>query len=217
MAPRAVIFDFDGVLVDSERYWQIEEDSFFRGLLKGWDGAHHPDIVGLSVDGSFRYFQRTYGIAISLDAYKAAYADIAERVYAQCSVLPGIPALLQNLVDAAIPLAIASSAPKRQIEQVTGRCKMRQHFHCIVSAEDLPPDEGKPKPTVYLTAADQLGMPAQKCIAVEDARNGVLSAKAAGMKCIGIRNGVNDAQDLSQADLLIESFPGLTIEDIQRL
>ncbi|MEI8230497.1 MAG: HAD-IA family hydrolase [Candidatus Peregrinibacteria bacterium] len=217
MPPRAVIFDFDGVIVDSERYWQTEEQSFFKKILTGWDGSHHHDIVGLSVEGSYRYFKDAFAIELTLPEYLENYARIADRVYAQCQLLPGVETFLKILEEAKLPLAIASSARRKRIEHIIDKFELRKYFQVIVSAEDLPPDAGKPKPTIYLTAASLLGIKPEECVAIEDAKNGVLSAKSAGMKCIGLRNGVNEEQDLSAADVVIREFAEMDAEIFKKL
>lgn len=217
MSLAAVIFDFDGVLVDSERYWQKEEQSFFKTILNGWNGSHHADIVGLSVEGSYRYFQQTYGLTISLQEYRENYARIADRVYAQCALIPGVETFLQELSKEQMPMAIASSARRRLIESTLSKFHLRHYFLILVSAEDLPENAGKPNPSIYLITAKLLGIPPEQCVAIEDAKNGVQSAKAAGMKCIALRNGVNDEQDLAAADSEIRSFQEINAEKIRQL
>lgn len=206
MPLRAVIFDFDGVLVDSEKYWKIEEESFFHEILRGWDGMPHSEIVGLSVEGSYRFFQRTYGLTLPLQEFIDQYGIIADRVYAECAPLPDAEALLQNLSQAGLAMAIASSARRKRIEKTLAKFNLGHYFPILVSAEDLPENAGKPDPTIYRVAAQLLGIAPEECVAIEDAENGVRSAKAAGMKCIALRNGENDTQNLSEADREISTL-----------
>ena len=138
-------------------------------------------------------------------------------MYAQCQLLPGVEAFLKVLTEAKFPLAIASSARRKRIEHILAKFDLKKYFQVIVSAEDLPPDAGKPKPTIYLTAANLLGIAPGECVAIEDAKNGVLSATSARMKCIGLRNGINEEQDLSGADVVIREFAEMTTDRIEEL
>ena len=85
------------------------------------------------------------------------------------------------------------------------RFSLRESFKIVVSADELA-GEGKPSPAIYLHTAKRLGIRPDRCIAIEDSKNGVLSAKKAEMFCIGFRNGFNDEQDLSNADMIIRHF-----------
>lgn len=96
------------------------------------------------------------------------------------------------------------------------RFGLRDAFKAVVSADELD-GEGKPSPVIYLRTAQRLDVDPRQCIAVEDSKNGALSAKSAGMYCIGFRNGFNEEQDLSRADMIIHRFSELAGQQLQRL
>jgi HAD superfamily hydrolase (TIGR01509 family) len=121
------------------------------------------------------------------------------------SLLEGCAALLYALNSKNIPVALASSSPTSWINIMLDRFSLRDSFKVVVSADELV-GQGKPSPAIYLLTATRLGVSSDRCIAIEDSKNGVLSAKNAGMFCIGFRNGFNEEQDLSRADIIIHHF-----------
>lgn len=217
MPLQAIIFDFDGVIVDSERYWRKEEETFFESVIPNWKEADHHKIVGMTMAGSYEFIKQDYEITISLEDFLEKYKNIARRVYEQCSLVDGVRDLLEKLHAENIPLAVASSAPGKCVKNILDNFKLTSFFQTIVTAEDIGQDEGKPKPTIYLLAAANLGMEPPSCIAIEDATNGILAAKNAGMQCIGVDFPESTPQDLSQADFIITSFDELDIKRLEEL
>lgn len=214
MYPAAIIFDFDGVIVDSERYWRSEEKEFFKSVIPNWNDADHHKIVGMTIVGSYELFKQEYEIGISKEDYLEEYKDIARRVYEQCALIKGVTDLLRQLKDNGIPLAVASSAPGEWVKLILKNLGIIDSFKTIVTAEDIGESEGKPRPTIYLLAAEKLGVDPNTCIAIEDATNGVLSAKNAGMQCIGVNFPDSTEQDLSKADFVITDFSELSMEKL---
>lgn len=214
MMPKAVIFDFDGVIVDSERYWRLEEKEFFRSVIPGWKDGDHRKIVGMTMAGSYELLKKHHGISVSLEEYLANYKDIAWRVYQRCSLTDGATKLLMRLRENNIPLAVASSAPGEWVKHILKKQNIIDLFRVIVTAENIGENEGKPKPMIYLLAARELGEDPRECIAIEDATNGITAAKSAGMKCIAVDFPESTVQDLSQADLIITDFDDLSIEKL---
>jgi HAD superfamily hydrolase (TIGR01509 family) len=131
------------------------------------------------------------------------------------SPIEGIKELLVQLKNHAIPVGIASSSPKIFIEEVLKKFDLVDYFMCIVSGEEVP--RGKPAPDVYIEAAKQLGINVEKCVVIEDSRNGVISAKNARMKCIGYKNINSGNQNLSQADIIVNSIKDINIQNIIHL
>jgi HAD superfamily hydrolase (TIGR01509 family) len=213
----AFIFDMDGVIVDSELHWKSLEGFFLKSLVPTWGSADQGRIIGLSVHDLYRLLRDEYGLTDSkaqfLELYHAMAADIYGR---KASLLGGFTELLAALNRGGIPIALASSSPRSWIDIVLGRFDLRGAFRAVVSAAELQ-GRGKPAPDIYLLTARKLGVPPHGCIVVEDSENGVLSAKSAGMYCIGLRNGFNDDQDLSKADLLIGSLTELHLPRLKRL
>ncbi|HKP53195.1 MAG TPA: HAD-IA family hydrolase [Chloroflexia bacterium] len=210
-ATRAVIFDMDGVIVDSELHWKSLEGFFLQSLVQGWDAEAQSKIIGISVHDLYKMLVEQYGLAKSKDEFLALYYDMAREIYEQrASLLPGFLDLLRALREAGVPLALASSSPMSWIDMVLDRFGLREEFRVAVSADELE-GPGKPSPAIYLLTARKLGVPPERCVVIEDSTHGVLSAKRAGMYCIGFQNGFNDEQDLSVADVLVQGFPTLPL------
>lgn len=180
----AVVFDVDGVLIDSEPVWERVR----RGLVAD-QGGRWPDdaqdrMMGMSTAEWSRYISEDFGVAL-------APGQVAERVVAAMTAeyrehLPLLPGAVEAVraLSGRWRLAVASSAPKSLIEAVLDASGLRACFAAAVSSEEV--DRGKPFPDVYLEAAARLGVPPQRCAAVEDSSNGLRSAAAAGLTVIAV-------------------------------
>jgi HAD superfamily hydrolase (TIGR01509 family) len=214
---KAVIFDMDGVIVDSERHWKMLEGFFLRSLVPAWGEADQGRIIGLSVHDLYRMLVSEYGVTETQERFMALYFEMAQQIYAEkVSLLPGFRDLLARLLERDVPLGLASSSPLPWIDIVLDRFYLHPYLPLVVSADELQ-GQGKPLPAIYLLTAQRLGVEPERCIVIEDSLNGVLSAKSAGMYCIGLRNGFNDEQDLSAADIIINSFDELDAQTLDRL
>ena len=202
----AVIFDMDGVIVDSEIHWKTTEGYFLQSLIPTWSMNDQDRIIGLGVHDVYTILVNTYHLQQSKAQFLAIYQEMANEIYGQkVSLIEGFTELLSTLNNNNIPVALASSSPASWIDVMLQRFSLRESFKVVVSADELA-GEGKPSPAIYLYTAKRLGIKPAKCIAIEDSKNGVLSAKRAEMFCIGFRNGFNDEQDLSSADMIIRRF-----------
>jgi len=205
----AVIFDMDGVIVDSEIHWKTTEGYFLQSLIPTWSMNDQDRIIGLGVHDVYTILVNTYHLQQSKAQFLAIYQEMANEIYGQkVSLIEGFTELLSTLNNNNIPVALASSSPASWIDVMLQRFSLRESFKVVVSADELA-GEGKPSPAIYLYTAKRLGIKPAKCIAIEDSKNGVLSAKRAEMFCIGFRNGFNDEQDLSGADMIIRRFAEL--------
>jgi len=205
----AVIFDMDGVIVDSEIHWKTTEGYFLQSLIPTWSMNDQDRIIGLGVHDVYMILVNTYHLQQSKAQFLAIYQEMANEIYGQkVSLIEGFTELLSTLNNNNIPVALASSSPASWIDVMLQRFSLRESFKVVVSADELA-GEGKPSPAIYLHTAKRLGIKPDKCIAIEDSKNGVLSAKRAEMFCIGFRNGFNDEQDLSSADMIIRRFAEL--------
>jgi HAD superfamily hydrolase (TIGR01509 family) len=213
----AVIFDMDGVIVDSEVHWKTTEGFFLQSLVPAWNTNDQDKIIGLAVHDVYQMLVDTYQLQKTKAQFLALYQDMANEIYGQkVSLIEGFPELLSDLNKHNIPVALASSSPKTWIDIVLHRFNLLNYFKVVVSADELE-GNGKPSPAIYLLTAKRLGVSPDRCIAIEDSKNGVLSAKNAGMFCIGLRNGFNDEQDLSRADMVIQRFGELDLQTLRRL
>jgi len=210
---RAVIFDMDGVIVDSERQWVQSETSFLKQAIPGWNHADFNKITGMGVKDLYTFLREEYEFPYSFDEFWERNETAGVRVYeTMVSLIPGFLELAHDL-KGLVQIGLASSSPRRWIEIVLNRFELETLFDSVVSADDVN-GVGKPAPDIYLYAADQLKCKPGRCVAIEDSRNGALSAKSAGFRVIGFRNGFNHEQDLSMSDCILEGFEGRRADDI---
>ena len=123
--------------------------------------------------------------------------------------IEGVDILIKDLYIKGIKVALASSSPRNHIEAIIKKFNLTDYFHAMVCGEDVK--EGKPSPDIFLHTAKIINTLPKECIVIEDSYNGVLSAKAANMKCIGFRNLNSGNQDLSKADMIVTSLKDINI------
>lgn len=212
-----IIFDMDGVLVDSEKHWAIAETAFLATRIAAPHDEYHSDIVGMSISEIYDHLKSRYNIEMEKMEFLDAYDDMAVDIYNKSSnLLPNVMDFLVLLRNEDYTLALASSSPRFWVSMAVERFELEPFFKVTISASDIK-CKGKPAPDIYLYTAKQLAKKPRNCLAIEDSRNGVVSAKRAGMKCIGLRNGFNEEQDLSRADLVVDNFQQLTLNIITQL
>lgn len=213
MNKNTVIFDMDGVLVDSEIHWKQIQSEFLRGLIPTWSEQDQIQLIGLSAHDVYKRLVDVYQIKLTVEQYFDYYKSISHEIYGvRSALLPGVKEVLNNLAD--YNLGLASSSPHAWINIVLDRFELRKYFKSIVSADDVG-GVGKPDPRVYKYALSQLG--AENAVAVEDSEKGVQSAISAGLKCIAIRNGFNDHQDLSLAHQIVYSLLEINRDCLDRI
>ena len=206
---KAVIFDMDGVIVDSEKQWQVAEGPFFKRLIRTWTDHDHQQIVGLGVVELYHWLVEKHGINQSKEEFLAECHVLAEDVYGRkSSFTDGINAFLRRLEKRGTKVGLASSSPRNWIDIVLKRFDLEREFAAVASGDETP-GRTKPEPDLYLLCAKRLGVEPKDCVAIEDSVPGVRAAKAAGMRCAAFRNGHNDALDLSAADFEFTDFARL--------
>lgn len=199
---RGVLFDMDGVLVDSESYWvPLEEEQIFPWAVA--DGADRPaasEITGMNVRDVFEYLDDRYDLVVDEDEFVDRYDAVAREIYTErVALLEDAHDLLRALRDRDDRVGLVSSSPHRWIAMVLDRFDLT--FDAVVSAEDV--DRGKPHPDVYRSAARRVDRPPEDCVAVEDSEHGIAAATAAGMTCVGYADGETDL-DRSAADAVAD-------------
>jgi HAD superfamily hydrolase (TIGR01509 family) len=201
----------DGVIVDSELHWKSLEGYFLQSLVQGWSAEAQSKIIGLSLEALYTMLVDEYKLDKPKAEFFALYNEMAREIYEhRASLLPGFSELLGELQESKVALALASSSPMAWINMVLDRFDLRGKFSIVVSADELG-GEGKPSPAIYLLTAQWLGVAPERCAVIEDSKNGVISAKRAGMYCVGLENGFNEEQDLSAADVLVQGFSTLPV------
>ena len=209
MSVAAVVFDLDGVLVDSEQLW----DRARRELVEERGGVWHEDatraMMGMSSPEWSRYLHDELQVDLEPAEISAAVVAKLEQLYReQLPLLPGARAAVLALAQR-WPLGLASSANREVIDLVLELAELEDSFAATVSSEEVP--RGKPAPDVYLEAARRLGVAPTDCAAVEDSTNGLRAAAAAGMRIIALPNRTfPPAEDALQlADVVIGSLDEL--------
>jgi HAD superfamily hydrolase (TIGR01509 family) len=213
----AVIFDLDGVLIDSESVWNAARAE----LVTQHGGRWRPDaqraMMGMSSLEWSAYMHDTLGVAMPAEEISAAVVGRLRRLYREH--LPLIPSARETVVRLARvrPLALASSANRAIIDLVLELAAMNTWFAVTVSSEEVP--RGKPAPDVYLEAARRIDVPPERCAAVEDSSNGLRSAAAAGMTVIAVPNREFPpaGEALALAAKVLDSIEQLSPELIERL
>ena len=211
---RAILLDMDGVLIDSERHWHSIEGAWLRTVIPGWNDTHQKDCVGLSMSGLHVLLRDKHNLSMEFPDFRSAYMDLAECIYREkADLMPRCQEFLESSRDAGMKLAVVSSSPKDWIQIMVRRFGIADYFSYLISADDVG-GVGKPDPAVYLHAANKVEESPANCIAIEDSENGILSARRAGMHCVGFRNGLNDAQRLDLAHHIIHGFSAEAVESI---
>jgi beta-phosphoglucomutase len=214
----AVVFDFDGVLVDSEplhlRAYQEVLEPLGTSLPRE---EYYSRYLGFDDDGVFRSVAESRNWTLDDNQIKALIAEkgtVFDGLLAQGEVLyPGVAQCVGSLA-AHWPLGIASGSMRHEIETMLRGRSLDRFFRFIVASGDTP--VGKPAPDPYARAASLHGVPPEQCVAIEDSRWGIESAKAAGLWCIGITN-TYPVSELMDADAIITSLAELTPNLIRTL
>ena len=214
---KAVIFDMDGVIIDSEPiHFEVDMQTMREfGVNISKDELNK--YVGTTNEYMLNDLINKYKIQRSLKEILEYKMELTIRRIKETKInaISGIPELLISLKHNNIKTAIGSSSPKELIITVIEKFQLGKYFDCIVSGDEVK--EGKPKPDIYLEVSKRIGVNPEECIVIEDSRNGVLAAKNAGMKCFGFRNVNSGNQDLSKADIIVDSIRNIDIEIIKVL
>jgi beta-phosphoglucomutase family hydrolase len=212
---RAVIWDMDGVIVDTGPYhyrsWQYTFQK--RGVNFTEEDFRH--IFGQRNDTIIRNFLGRDLTQKELDIIAKEKEDyFRESVKQNLKPFPGVIDLLKVLQENGIASAIASSAPMENIRLILSGLGIEGYFQAIVFGREV--DEGKPSPKGFLLAAQKLGAEPQNCIVIEDAVAGVTAAKKAEMQCIAVTN-THPIASLFEADLVVDSLEKVNIQEIERM
>lgn len=208
----ALIFDMDGVLVDSEQYWHHEQEKLLADAVEE-DTVTPEDIQGMNPADQYDHLNKEYTVVMSKQRFLEYYHDHAATVYQEkAALLDGARDLLDDVRDHDVRTAIASSSFRTWVEMVADRFDLTPLFDAIVSADSID-GRSKPAPDIYLHAADELGVDPADCVVVEDSEHGVTAAKEAGMTCIGYHPGDSD-HTLDAADTVVDS-PAALREAVQ--
>jgi HAD superfamily hydrolase (TIGR01509 family) len=211
----AVIFDLDGVILDSEEVWDEVREGLARERGGRWHEGAQADMMGMSSREWSVYMHEQIGLP---EPPEEISREVVRRMLDRYRrVLPLIPGAVEAVerLAARWPLGLASSSNRELIEAALEGSGLARHFRVTVSSEEVA--RGKPAPDVYLEAARRLEFEPEHCAAVEDSHNGIRSAKAAGMRVIAIPNRrFPPGEDaLEEADVVLDSIAQLTPEVVE--
>ena len=196
----ALIFDMDGVLVNSEKIWAGLEMEFLKQFVPQIPTEYNSKVIGKSLKDIYNMLLKDFPkiFLIEKSEFITEYEKFGlEKIYPKTQLLPKMYEFLEKM-SKKLPLALASSAQDSWVKTVVDTHQIRQFFKVIVCSKDVK--EAKPNPEIFLLAAQKLNIKPEKCTVLEDSNNGVIAGKKAGMTVFGIRNGYNDEQNLSKAD-----------------
>ncbi|MCU4971881.1 HAD family phosphatase [Halobacteria archaeon AArc-m2/3/4] len=204
MTDTAVLFDMDGVIVDSEDYWvDLEREELLPEVVPHAD-VSVAEITGMNYREIYDYLEAEYGTAVSREEFLDLFETAARDLYTErVALLEGFHDLLAELEDRDVPVAIVSSSPHDWIGIVCERFDLEGAFDAIVSAEGID-GPGKPEPHIYEHAAGEIGAPVTDCVAIEDSQHGLESAAAAGSTVVAYRIDAHTDLDFTPADVVVD-------------
>ena len=209
MKIEAVVFDLDGVILDTEELWDEVREGLARDRGGRWSERAQADMMGMSSPEWSRYMHEVVGLSdppeeINREVVRRMLDRYAERL----PLIDGAAAAVER-VAARWPLGLASSSNRELIERALEVSGLAPYFAATVSSEEVP--RGKPAPDVYLEAARRLRVAPERCAAIEDSANGIRSARAAGMRVVAIPNPTYPPgrEALGLADVVLESLAEL--------
>ena len=211
-----VIFDMDGVIVDTEPVHRYAYFKHFDELNVVVSDEMFATYTGNSTRNVFQKLKATFEINHEVEDLiqrkRAIFNDAFDTKEDLC-LIEGVENLIKNLHENGYELIVASSASKVTIERVFKRFHLHQYFSHIVSGEDFP--KSKPHPAIFEHAASLSKFPKNECIVIEDSWNGIEASVAAGIFCVGYNSINTKMQDLSKANVIVNHFDELTLEQIK--
>lgn len=193
----AVVFDLDGVVVDTEQYWNQAEKEIYREAAG--EKVDPSELAGVTISNTYEYLSENYGVGISFEEFFRMYEDRAREVYMEkADLMPGFKQLVRELKDRGLKIGVATGS--YWTDYVIERFDL--DFDAK-SDSNLTEGNGKPDPETYQLAVEKLDVKPEETVAVEDTDAGVESAKGAGLYCIGYTG--SDGQSLERADEIVDS------------
>jgi beta-phosphoglucomutase len=203
----AVIFDMDGVLVNSEPFYVKVEQTNFRQLGLKISEEEHQTYQGTATDRMWQLIKERHGIEHPVEELVEMTNSLVTPYFnslESMEPMPGVEKLIEKLKEKGILLALASSSYPEVIEIILQKTRLRKYFNVVVDSKMA--GASKPEPDIFLLAAKKLCVQPEKCLVIEDSTNGIKAAKAAGMYCIAFAGSGSELQDQSQADCIISDF-----------
>ncbi len=203
---KAVIFDMDGVIVDSEPiHFEVDKRVLKKCGLIINNEVLNP-YVGVTNPEMWKDLKEKYDLTLSVEELLKSQSELKIEVFNESNIeaIGGIKELLNELMQNEISTAVASSSPRSFIDAILEKIGITEYFSVILSGEEV--QRGKPNPDIFLKTAEMLKVNPKECVVIEDSSAGVKAALSAGMKCIGFNNLNSGSQDLSSASAIVDSI-----------
>jgi HAD superfamily hydrolase (TIGR01509 family) len=211
---KAVIFDMDGVLIDSEPLHTLADNQILIDSGITAPATYFERFVGWTNQSMWEEIKKDYHITASAEELMELQMPLKIKLLqvGDYVPIPGIVDLLEQITGMNIPIAIASSSPLQFIEAVLEKLGLKNYVKLWLSGEEV--ERSKPEPDIFLKVAELLNVNPNDCIVIEDSSSGVSAAKKAGMRCIGFRNINSGNQNLSGADLIVNKIDEINIKEV---
>jgi len=206
----AVIFDLDGVLADSEPWWNQIDAKLLADYGATYRGEYHQNVVGVNYRLAIEFYKKAFGLSVPTEEMMRRRGEIATEFFgSRVGLFPNVKEVLEELRQMKLHLAVATSSVSASARPFLDRHQLTGFFEIIVTGEEV--EHGKPAPDIYLRAANKLGIPPDACLVIEDALPGVAAGKAANMRVAAIPDTrfVNPREYEKKADYLLSSLKEL--------
>lgn len=214
---KAVIFDMDGLLIDSEPYWDKARSIMSAEAGVAWNSDDHRAVMGVSTGEWVDYMITRLDLDMPPEQVETHIIDQMVSLYQQ--QIPFLPGALEavSLAESKFLTGLASGSPRSLIDTVTSADGMRGKFQAIFSGDQV--NSGKPSPDIYLATAEKLGVPPENCACLEDSGNGIMAGVNAGMKVIGVPDSrfPPNPDKLAKADVVLASLSELSLATFKNL
>ena len=201
---RALLFDMDGLMVDSEPLWfQVERD-FARARGGDWTEELGTACIGQGMANTLRVMHESFGFPVDVERDASVIVELFVARVGELTLKTGFDELLAEALSKGVPRALASSSARRLVEATLARFGVRERFDAVVTGDCVA--HPKPAPDIFLEAARRLGVPPDGCVVLEDSLAGVRAARAAGMRVIAVPEGVASAEMTSLAEAVVSDL-----------
>jgi len=204
---RAVIFDLDGVLADSEPWWNQIDAQLLKEYGADYNGEYHEEVLGVSFPIAVEFYKKAFHISAPTEEMMKRRGEIATEFFAnRVGLFPNTREVLEELRRLPVRLGLATSSVSASARPFLDRHQLTEFFEVIITGDEI--ERGKPEPDIYLVTAKKLGVAASECLVIEDSLSGIAAAKAAYMRVAAIpdRRFVDPEDYEKQADYLLNDL-----------